>query len=347
MKYYFNKHICSKCQRIVKEIDLENTLQCDLCLLYVHLECDNLTKKDKQQIHSSNHYLYNNHYHCKHCRKLLMLKFLAEIVGEDKFQIFLIPVTIDQAPDYYTFISHPMDISNITMKVLKGIYRHPQEMRSDFELMIKNAIIYNPPQQIIWNEAFRILKIGTGLFKSIFGYTNPSHNINHINQIKYEQELSIKLENNNGILPITDRINTFNNINTINNDNSSNNLLDNSSMELSSSENEDYMEMQQQSMECYFRTQFQMYSSKLRYLSTVEMCIVCGSDGDSEDMIYCIDCGECFHKYCIGLKNMNRVIGWRCPNCKVFLYMIILFIIIKNRYVKVVENVIEMMKIIF
>lgn len=323
MKFYFNKLICSKCQRVIKETDLDNTLQCDLCLLYVHLECDNLTKNDKKQILSSKHYLYNNHYHCKYCRKLLMLKFLAEIVGEDKYQIFLIPVTIDQAPDYYKFISHPMDISNITMKVLKGIYRHPQEMRSDFELMIKNAIIYNAPTQIIWNEAFRILEIGTGLFKSIFGYTNPSHNINHINQIKYEQELSIKLENNNGILlPTVDKTNNITNNNNNNNlqlDNSSSSLLDKSY-----SENKESNRIAHESMECYFRTQFQILPTKFKYLSTVEMCIVCGSDGDNEDIIYCIDCGECFHKYCIGIKNVNRAIGWRCPNCKVYFFIIII-----------------------
>lgn len=67
------------------------------------------------------------------------------------------------------------------------------------------------------------------------------------------------------------------------------------------------------------------------------MCIVCGSSGDMNDFIFCIDCGQCFHYYCLNMKKLNRKFSWRCPNCQVFINI--------NRYVNFVEVVVQLMKI--
>ncbi|OWZ19347.1 Histone-lysine N-methyltransferase [Phytophthora megakarya] len=55
----------------------------------------------------------------------------------------------------------------------------------------------------------------------------------------------------------------------------------------------------------------------------LDMCAVCGSAGLQNEFIFCVDCGEGFHSFCIPGMNGTRVEDinqirayWRCPNCK-------------------------------
>lgn len=52
----------------------------------------------------------------------------------------------------------------------------------------------------------------------------------------------------------------------------------------------------------------------------IEMCLVCGSSGNVKQMIFCHDCGECYHTFCltppIQLHKLYSVDDWRCPHCK-------------------------------
>ncbi|GMF33273.1 unnamed protein product [Phytophthora fragariaefolia] len=57
--------------------------------------------------------------------------------------------------------------------------------------------------------------------------------------------------------------------------------------------------------------------------SWLDMCAVCGSAGLQDDFIFCVDCGEGFHSFCIPNMDAPRLEGseqicayWRCPNCK-------------------------------
>ncbi|KAE9294370.1 hypothetical protein PF001_g17809 [Phytophthora fragariae] len=57
--------------------------------------------------------------------------------------------------------------------------------------------------------------------------------------------------------------------------------------------------------------------------SWLDMCAVCGSAGLQSDFIFCVDCGEGFHSFCIPGMGADRMEGndqicayWRCPNCK-------------------------------
>lgn len=52
-----------------------------------------------------------------------------------------------------------------------------------------------------------------------------------------------------------------------------------------------------------------------------DQCLVCGSAGLSELLIFCIDCSEAFHSFCVdisfpALSPLQRM-TWRCSNCKV------------------------------
>eukprot|EP01038_Epipyxis_sp_PR26KG_P012769 gene12769-17121_t len=52
-----------------------------------------------------------------------------------------------------------------------------------------------------------------------------------------------------------------------------------------------------------------------------DICSICGSSGTVECMLFCMDCGECFHSFCIEapLSYMSPQIQatWRCMNCKI------------------------------
>ena len=52
----------------------------------------------------------------------------------------------------------------------------------------------------------------------------------------------------------------------------------------------------------------------------IRQCLMCGSAGGAEYMLFCVDCGEAFHSYCadLPLSTMTPAfrLTWRCTNCK-------------------------------
>jgi hypothetical protein len=57
------------------------------------------------------------------------------------------------------------------------------------------------------------------------------------------------------------------------------------------------------------------------YTFPIDQCLSCGSSGCPENFLFCIDCGECAHSYCIdvsfvGISDSIKL-TWRCLNCKV------------------------------
>ena len=63
-----------------------------------------------------------------------------------------------------------------------------------------------------------------------------------------------------------------------------------------------------------------MTAEEAFYSCAVDQCLLCGSAGTRELMLMCVDCGECFHSFCVdaplaSMSNMHRR-EWRCTNCK-------------------------------
>ncbi|KAG3051600.1 hypothetical protein PC121_g17778 [Phytophthora cactorum] len=57
--------------------------------------------------------------------------------------------------------------------------------------------------------------------------------------------------------------------------------------------------------------------------SWLDMCAMCGSAGLTSEFIFCVDCGEGFHSFCVPgmsaarLQDNDQLCAyWRCPNCK-------------------------------
>jgi hypothetical protein len=49
------------------------------------------------------------------------------------------------APTYFEVIKRPMDLSTMANKLERGDYKNTQMMRDDMELMVRNAVVFNPP----------------------------------------------------------------------------------------------------------------------------------------------------------------------------------------------------------
>ncbi|ESO04748.1 hypothetical protein HELRODRAFT_78656 [Helobdella robusta] len=62
-------------------------------------------------------------------------------------------------------------------------------------------------------------------------------------------------------------------------------------------------------------------SFKDQFTLRQDMCLSCGSFGlgDEGRLIACVQCGQCYHPYCVGIKVSPSMLekGWRCLDCTV------------------------------
>ncbi|KAE9591361.1 hypothetical protein Lal_00038649 [Lupinus albus] len=68
------------------------------------------------------------------------------------------PVALN-IPDYFTIISHPMDLGTIKSNLEKNIYSGIEEFASDVRLTFSNAMTYNPPSNDVHLMAKELNKI--------------------------------------------------------------------------------------------------------------------------------------------------------------------------------------------
>lgn len=72
---------------------------------------------------------------------------------------------------------------------------------------------------------------------------------------------------------------------------------------------------------CVPYTEVKMKAVDAFYCSWMDCCFTCGSSGASDTFLFCVDCGEAFHSFCVSAPvhsmELSSVAGWRCPNCKI------------------------------
>ncbi|KAL5110260.1 Bromodomain-containing protein 9 [Taenia crassiceps] len=79
-------------------------------------------------------------------------------VKRDHKGIFAKPVTEDIAPDYFSIISHPMDLGTMYSRLeSRNYYSNAGQFLSDVRLMCENAMCYNPPDTIYYQKARKLL----------------------------------------------------------------------------------------------------------------------------------------------------------------------------------------------
>ena len=107
--------------------------------------------------------------------KLLRIidKCIKELKNMDKSIILTNPVEKEYAPDYYKIIKHPMCLND--MKRSRNSYTSFERFESDYDLMIRNGLRYNPEV--------------TEVYKYIFDYSKKTKNIVESHKQMYQNTL--------------------------------------------------------------------------------------------------------------------------------------------------------------
>ena len=139
-------------------------MQCDDCDGWVHAPCDNLSPADLIAMAASTHPVWGKRYMCPLCRHRTMQRLLTVVREEDRAGHFAMPVSGASAPGYHNVISTPMDLWTIGRLLDAGHYDSPSPsssvaglpsqsplaginmFRGHFELIIRNAVVFNTPQ---------------------------------------------------------------------------------------------------------------------------------------------------------------------------------------------------------
>uniref|UniRef100_A0A915E2U5 Bromo domain-containing protein n=1 Tax=Ditylenchus dipsaci TaxID=166011 RepID=A0A915E2U5_9BILA len=91
-------------------------------------------------------------------------------------EFFANPVLASTAPDYLSVISSPMDFSSMRRKVESNEYGHIAEFKADVQLVVDNAMTYNPPTSIYHLAASKLAVILVAIRQ---GYTNGTDGLNN------------------------------------------------------------------------------------------------------------------------------------------------------------------------
>ncbi|GMF43789.1 unnamed protein product [Phytophthora fragariaefolia] len=93
-----------------------------------------------------------------------LIAVLDKIAKIDARLIFAEPVP-DDVPKYREIIKEPMDLSAMRRKAKRGKYKTLDSFVSDFNLMIRNCMTFNPDTTIFYKEGKRIGKRGNELIE--------------------------------------------------------------------------------------------------------------------------------------------------------------------------------------
>eukprot|EP01102_Stenamoeba_stenopodia_P004808 TRINITY_DN1517_c0_g1_i1.p1 TRINITY_DN1517_c0_g1~~TRINITY_DN1517_c0_g1_i1.p1 ORF type:complete len:1000 (-),score=289.72 TRINITY_DN1517_c0_g1_i1:35-3034(-) len=78
---------------------------------------------------------------------------LAKLIKQDKYGIFYEPVSEKDVPDYYQIIKNPMDFSTLRSNLNNGDYGTLEAFEADLLRIFQNAMIYNRPGTIYFDQA--------------------------------------------------------------------------------------------------------------------------------------------------------------------------------------------------
>ncbi|CAI0452044.1 unnamed protein product [Linum tenue] len=89
------------------------------------------------------------------------LALLKVLTGHPDGWVFSEPVDPVKLmiPDYFTVISHPMDLGTIKSKLSKNAYASTEEFAADVRLTFDNAMLYNPPSNPVHQQAMELGEI--------------------------------------------------------------------------------------------------------------------------------------------------------------------------------------------
>jgi hypothetical protein len=81
---------------------------------------------------------------------------LEEVAAHRDATIFQVPVNLADEPDYAKEIKQPMDLSTIRKLLNAGRLPHLAELNAKLELMLNNALAYNPSDHPVYRQTQRL-----------------------------------------------------------------------------------------------------------------------------------------------------------------------------------------------
>jgi hypothetical protein len=279
-------------------------LSCEKCNLWVHAGCAELTKEEYDETTRGEHPIYSREFLCRKCCKEKCLMLMDLLREEDNMYLFAEPVTDQIAHNYSDVIKNPMDLRSMSERVTIGNYRNYSWMREAFELMVYNALLFNPPHSKYWNESKRYY---IACKKKVFSTEGKG-----ATHSKYKNLIRERLEYAERIIQAEkDRV-----------------KADETAEKKDLVAGDQIMALEIGPLvappdppSCVPTTVIRMTPFDAFYCMWLECCFSCGSSGALDTMLFCVDCGEAYHSFCasapIHSMNSAAIEGWRCPNCKV------------------------------
>ena len=313
---------CNVCLKTMSVDESKECVKCSACGGFVHRECEVRKKKKEGRRREDSVFEEGGNveseeesvevgasYRCPCCRRKQMMEVLEALKKNDPMGIFLHPISEEFAPNYYDVIPKEKSVCLDVMesRVKHKVYASVQQVREDFELMCHNAFLYNAMGDEVWKWTATFYEKGESYLNSEWKETQESEYVEKIGEVKaMKTKLSVRPE-------------------------ASTNAKQ-ASMEASKMVR--YIEkckMNGSKLEAcsplpapYSVIEFPTVTERIlpRYSSTIsyDVCLSCGSSGDRDRMLFCGDCGECYHIYCVNLSGTitpEMRCGWRCSNCKV------------------------------
>lgn len=284
------------------EVDM---LTCDSCSLWVHAGCAGVDEDEYDLTSSGKHPIYSKEFLCRVCCRQRCLDIIHKLQQEDKLFLFAEPVTDKVAPNYLDVIKRPMDLQTMLIKAERDEYRNYAWVRELFELMVLNALTFNRFHTTFWNEARRYHKAClTNVFQTIGKAAPPSIYETEIEQNFEKASQAKKMEE--------DRVQEDKTV-------EKKDLVAGS--KVVSIVLPGLRDKTPDPPTCLPYHAAKLKPKDAYFCGWMENCYTCASSGASDTMLFCVDCGESFHSFCVNAPihsmDASSLAGWRCPNCKI------------------------------
>jgi hypothetical protein len=284
------------------EVDM---LTCDSCSLWVHAGCAGMDEDEYDLTSSGEHHIYSKEFLCRVCCRQRCLDLIYKMQQEDKLFLFAEPVTDKVAPNYLDVVKRPMDLQTMLIRAERDEYRDYAWVRELFELMVFNALTFNRFHTNFWNEAKRFHKACLVNIFHVLGKAAPPSKFEADILANFGRAIDAKKMEDDRVREDTtvekkDLV-AGSNVVTVN-----------------------LPELREKTPDhpsCLPCHEVKLKPKDAYYCCWMECCFTCGSSGASDTMLFCVDCGEAFHSFCVNapIHSMDAasVACWRCPNCKI------------------------------
>jgi hypothetical protein len=279
-------------------------LVCDSCSLWVHAGCASLTEEEYDLTSTGKHPIYSKEFLCRVCCKKRSKDLIEELEKEDAMHLFAEPVTEKMAPNYRDVIKNPMDLQTMAKRAQQTEYLNYAWIREAFELMVLNALTFNRFHSKFWVEAQRYFLAGKAIFDKRGKGAPPSKYFAQVLDNFDKAEEARKMEEER-----------------VQQDESAEKKDLVAGSQVVTVTLQKLRDAPPDQKSCLPFTELKLKPVDAFFHCWMECCYTCGSSGAADTMLFCVDCGEAFHSFCVSAPihsmTASSVSGWRCPNCKI------------------------------